>query len=76
MNSIEKRDNDRGVALFTLTNRLLKSYIGRRDSRVNYAKRRAALDAWPGMIGDVMTLEAKRVKKLYMPMTGGRYLST
>lgn len=72
--SIDKPDWDRELVFHMLTNRLLTAYMEKADSRTRLLESRATLDVWVWTIGVMTALESAAGEKLYLAVTGRRYL--
>lgn len=42
------------------------------ESRVKFARTRASLNAWVGMVGAIMSLDSAGDAGIYVPVTDGR----
>lgn len=73
---MDEQDKDRGIAYQTSTSRFLTSCMESGGSRVNFAKKRAALNVRVEIIGTELALHNARNEELYLPVTGARYLLT
>lgn len=56
------------------TNRLLTSYMEKRQSRVKLARRQAAFDVWVEALSAIRTLEVIMNEALYLLVAGGQFL--
>lgn len=67
--SIDKSDSLQELARYTSTNGLLTSSVGKGDSRITFARRRAALYVLVGVIGAMIAVDSARNKKFYQLVT-------
>lgn len=74
--SIGKTDNDQLTVPYTSTNRMLTAYTKKSESRVQFARRRAPLAVFITIIRAKMASDNSGNKKLYPPLTAGRYILT
>lgn len=70
--SIDEPSRDRRNARYKLTYPLFTLYMERGDSRIEFARRCAALDLCKEMIGALVALDSAGNGERYQPVTGGR----
>lgn len=72
----DKPNGDQVIVRYMSTNRLLRSYMEKGESRDNFAKGRAALLVWLGMIGDRISFYIAEKEEIYLSVTADRNLLT
>lgn len=61
------------MTCYTLANQLLTSSMVEGEIRSTFAKRRATLYLWVGIVGAIVTLDNAENEDLYLSVTGGLY---
>lgn len=71
--SINKPDFDDRIVCYRLANRFFTLNKGSGESRVTFARRRAALVVWVVTTGAIIVFNTAGSKELYLLLTGGQY---
>lgn len=69
--STNKPERDLGMARYSSTNGFLTPYMENDESRVEFARSRAALDMSVLLNGAKMVSDISANEELYLPLTGG-----